>query len=210
MGFVKKQLELFIGRKTWRKRIPRNYTRIVQMFDLDRAEVGDYTYGSLYVLTDGGNTKLKIGRFCSIGPKVSFILASDHPVHNLSTYPFKNKFMGGQKEALSKGDIVVGDDVWIGHQATVLSGVKIGQGAVIAAGAVVTKDIPPYAIAAGIPAKVVSYRFSEEKRNILSRIDYSRMNADYCRENIDLLYTDISSDEVSCEMLEEKYASLLK
>lgn len=79
----------------------------------------------------------------------------------VSTYPFKRKLFHGGEEAVSKGDIIVGDDVWVGYGATILSGVHIGQGAVIAAGAVVNKDVPPYAIVGGIPAKVIKYRFSE-------------------------------------------------
>ena len=75
---------------------------------------------------------------------------------------------------LTNGDIVVGDDVWVGQRAIIMSGVNIGQGAVIGAGAIVTKNVPPYAIVGGIPAKVIRYRFSEELIQELLKIDYSK------------------------------------
>ena len=94
-------------------------------------------------------------------------------------------------EAISKGDIIVDDDVWIGYGATILSGVHIGQGAVIAAGAVVTKDVPPYAIVGGVPAKVIKYRFSPEIIQQLMKLDYSKLTEDMIRERIDDLYTSL-------------------
>lgn len=197
-------------RRQWRKMNPHNLTYVARPFDFSLVTVGNQTYGALHVLTDGERSKLSIGSFCSIAAQVVFILSSDHPTHTLSTYPFKVNILKESQEAISKGDIIIGDDVWIGFRALVLSGVRIGQGAIVAAGAVVTKDIPPYAIAAGVPAKVIGYRFDEEKRAMLERIDFSKMDTQFCRENIDLLYSDLSQENVTPDDIQAKFGSLMK
>lgn len=121
----------------------------------------------------GGSSKVSrttIGKFCSIGENVRIGLGK-HPLSCQSTYPgfYTNNFdlYGIKKEydcPISEyEEITIGNDVWIGTSAIILDGVNIGDGAVIAAGAVVTKDVPPYAIVAGVPAKIIKYRFSEEK-----------------------------------------------
>ncbi|MDY6420297.1 MAG: CatB-related O-acetyltransferase [Succinivibrio dextrinosolvens] len=116
------------------------------------------------ILDNNSLSKLKIGSFCSIAPKVTFILNSDHYTNNLSSFPFKVMCLGSHKsEAISYGDIVVDDDVWIGYGATILSGIHVGQGAIIAAGAVVSKDVPPYAIVGGVPARIINSSFPDKK-----------------------------------------------
>jgi virginiamycin A acetyltransferase len=86
------------------------------------------------------------------------MLGHDHTMLNISTYQFKAKIVKpGSLEAISKGDNTVDNDVWIGFRSTIMSGVHIGQGAVVAAGAVVTKDVPPYAIVGVVPARVIKY-----------------------------------------------------
>ena len=90
-------------------------------------------------------------------------------------------------EAWSKGPIVINDDVWLGTNALILSGIEIGQGAVIAAGAVVTNDIPPYAIAAGVPAKVIKYRFNQEMIDKLLQLDLGKMDEKYVQEHLSIL-----------------------
>lgn len=142
-------LRIFIQARNWRKENQHNGTSSKNGFDRSLVSVGNYTYGPLTVLANTREAKLRIGHFCSIGGDVLFVLSSDHPTDHISTYPFRVKIGGVMAEAATKGDITVGDDVWIGQRATILSGVHIGQGAVVAAGAVVTKDIPPYAVAGG-------------------------------------------------------------
>ena len=112
-------------------------------------EIGNETYGSIDVNACTDESKLKIGNYCSIAPDVKFMLSADHYVDHISTFPFKVKILGERAEAISKGDIIIDDDVWIGQRAIILSGVHVGQGAIIAAGAVVTKDIPPYSVWGG-------------------------------------------------------------
>jgi serine acetyltransferase len=97
-------------------------------------------------------------------------------------------------EAGSKGDIVIGDDVWIGTNAIICSGVKIGQGVIVAAGAVITKDVEPYAIAGGNPAKVIKYRFDEELREKLVKVNVCQLFNSFTKTDIDLLYAPLSEE----------------
>jgi acetyltransferase-like isoleucine patch superfamily enzyme len=133
--------------------------------------IGAFTFfmsGTVYTLTS-------IGRYCSIAPNVT-IGAKGHPTNWLSTHVFQyyNKRIAGlPKESFPFSDAasppVIGNDVWVGANATILRGVTVGDGAIIAAGAVVAKDVAPYEIVGGVPAKHIKYRFSEiEKAQLLS------------------------------------------
>lgn len=141
----------------------------------DNVTIGDYTYGFFDVLEWDGKTKLKIGKFCSIAADVLFLLGGEHRKDFISTYPFNalmESFAYIEGHPTSKGDIIVGNDVWIAHGVKILSGVTIGDGAIVAANSLVTKDIPPYAIAMGNPAKVVKYRFDEDTISKLLKIKW--------------------------------------
>ncbi len=144
-----------------------------------------------------GNEILKIGNLCSIAPEVMFIL-EDHYTNRISTYPFKSKMKlgDGGKDANPKGNIIVGDDVWFGYRSTILSGVEIGQGAIIAAGSVVTKNVPPYAIVGGNPAKVIRFRFSEKIISELMSIDFSLVSKEVADKCLKELYLDITEENV--------------
>ena len=164
--------------KAWRKLNAHNETAPLNDFDISCVQVGKNTYGGLRVYNFNRNNKLVIGDFCSIASDVMFILNADHAINTVSSFPFKVKYLHIQEfEAISKGDIIVDDDVWIGFRATIMSGVHIGQGAVIAAGAVVTKDVPPYAIVGGVPAKVIKYRFEPDIIKLMYTLDYSQLDA---------------------------------
>lgn len=114
--------------------------------------------------------KLQIGKFCSIACGAKFLFNSaNHALSSLSTYPFPIFFeeWGLEKEDVAeawdnKGDIIIGNDVWIGYEAVILAGVSIGDGAIIGTRAVVTKDVAPYTIVGGVPAKPIKKRFSDE------------------------------------------------
>ena len=116
------------------------------------------------------NDRLIIGKFCSIACGARFLFNSaNHALGSLSTYPFPLFFEEWDLDRRNvtdawdnKGDIVVGNDVWIGYEAVILAGVTIGDGALVAARAVVTKDVPPYTIVGGVPAKPIRKRFDEE------------------------------------------------
>lgn len=146
-------------------------------------EIGDYTIYNdfehdpvdfeknnvLYHYPINGD-KLKIGRFCSVACGAKFVFTSaNHTLHSLSTYTFPIFFeewgldVKNITEAWdNKGNIIVGNDVWIGYGAVILSGVTVGDGAIIGARAVVTKDVPPYTIVGGVPARQIRKRFDEE------------------------------------------------
>ena len=177
-----------IFKRKWRKLNPHNFTNAEDLFDSTCVDVGDYTYGGLRVLTYNKINKLKIGRFCSIAQEVMFILSADHYTNHISSYPYKVFIMKEEQEGVSKGDINVDDDVWIGFRSIILSGVHIGQGAIIAAGSVVTKDVPPYAIVGGVPAKVIKYRFSQQMITELLKSDYSKLTDEMVQEHINELY----------------------
>jgi len=126
--------------------------------------VGDYTsiWGPNVVITSAINS-ISIGRFCSIARNVT-IQEFNHNLGRFSTYNVNRNILGTDvSDNISKGDIIIGSDVWIGASSTIVSGVKIGHGAVIAANSVVTKDVLPYSIVAGNPAKHIKFRFEESK-----------------------------------------------
>ena len=151
------------------------------------------TYGQINAIVSGVDSNLTIGRFCSIASNVVFVLQSNHRLDCISTYPFKVKFGKEPCEAITKGHIIIDDDVWIGFRATILSGVHIGQGAVVAAGAVVTKDVPPYAIVGGTPAKIIKYRFPPDIIENLLKIDYSKLDDEFIKTNIENFYQPITN-----------------
>jgi acetyltransferase-like isoleucine patch superfamily enzyme len=129
--------------------------------------IGRHTYGAPHIWNyHGSERKVTIGSFCSIGPNVEIITGGIHPTDWISTYPFRVqwKMKGAFEDGMpsSNGEVVIGSDVWLGTGATLLSGVHIGHGSVVAAKSVVTKDVPPYAMVAGVPAKIIRYRFDPE------------------------------------------------
>jgi len=155
----------------WRKGNPNNFTTVENVFPLSKAKVGKGTYGPLNVKCYGNPLeKLVIGNFCSIAPGVIFILGGEHNYNCVSTYPY-NYFYGDKHIATkTKGPICVEDDVWIGENAIILSGCKIGRGSVIGAGSIVSTDIPEYSIYAG--NRILKRRFNEDEIKMLKKIDY--------------------------------------
>ena len=137
--------------------------------------VGDYTYGPLHIEQYFPSAKLSIGRYCSIAKGVKFLLGGNHGSKAITTYPFGPRVyhnMGGGTPKW-RVDITVENDVWIGYEALILQGVKIGRGSIIGARSVVTKDIPPYSVYVG--TKIVRKRFSEEIISKLMDMDYEKI-----------------------------------
>ena len=195
MKIILEQLKKIFYKKKWRKRNPHNQTQFKNIYDFNCVEIGIGTYGPIDVDMSLHNYKLKIGNYCSIGDGVKFVLSSDHPTNNISTFPFRGVTIGGEPYgATSKGDIILEDDVWIGCRAIILSGVHIGQGAIVAAGAVVTSDVPPYAIVGGVPAKVLKYRFENSKIKQLLKVDFSKLTSELILNHIEDLYTKFERD----------------
>lgn len=141
--------------------------------------------------------KLKIGKFCSIACGTKFLFNSaNHALDSLSTYPFPLFFeeWNLEKEKVTeawdnRGDIVIGNDVWIGYEAVILSGVTIGDGAIIGTRAVVTKDVPPYTIVGGVPAKPIRKRFDEKVIKELLKIKWWDWTEEKIARNIENIKT---------------------
>lgn len=168
-------------------------------------EIGDYTIYNdfehdpvnfeknnvLYHYPINGD-KLKIGRFCSVACGAKFVFTSaNHTLHSLSTYTFPIFFeewgldvKNITKAWDNKGNIIIGNDVWIGYGAVILSGVTVGDGAIIGARAVVTKDVPPYTIVGGVPARQIRKRFDEETIKKLLTLQWWNWDYEKIRKNI--------------------------
>ena len=189
------KLKVVAIKRQWRNKNKYNYTSISGYSNPNQIEVGNGSYGKINVINYSSNYKLIIGHYCSIAPNVTFVVCGDHRINSFSTYPYRVRYLHEKYEALSKGDIVIKDDVWIGTNVTVLSGVTIGRGAIISAGAVVTKNVEPYTIVGGVPAKVIKRRFTEKQIDRLLRIDYSKVTPKWIEENSDLLYKDILEED---------------
>ncbi len=184
----KRTLKLYYLRASWRIMNPHNQTIANTVFDPTRVTIGRGTYGHLNVHTYGNpEERLTIGNYCSIAGGVHFILSGGHNFQRFSSYPFRAKYGPHEVDATCKGPIVVEDDVWIGYGAIILSGVTIKRGAVIAAGSVVSKDIPPYGI--WVANKVRSYRFDEKTIEKLTTIDFEGLDAEGTAYSEDLLET---------------------
>jgi chloramphenicol O-acetyltransferase type B len=136
-----------------------------------RVSVGRFTYGSPRLLLWGELERISIGSFCSIAEDVTIFGGGEHRADWISTYPLRIAFgddLANQDgHPSSKGPTAIGHDVWLGFRSIIMSGVTVGNGAIVGAGAVVTKDVPPYAIVAGNPATLARFRFSDDQIRIL-------------------------------------------
>jgi virginiamycin A acetyltransferase len=158
---------------------------------LAKYEIGDWTYGRVKVLAWSNKANLRIGRFSSIGGGTTIFLdGGEHNPTHVTTYPLRlalPKLETPEQTVATKEDVEIGNDVWIGDAATLLSGVRIGNGAVIGARSVVTKDVPPYAIAVGNPARIARLRFTPEQISALERIAWWNWPLHKIREAAPLL-----------------------
>ena len=151
-----------------------------------RYDIGQYTYGKPKVFGDEAN--LKIGKFCSIAMGTTIYLGAEHHMDWVTTYPFFAKFDEAKHTSnTTKGDVIIGNDVWIADGALILSGVTIGDGAVIGARAVVTKNVAPYEIVGGNPARHIRFRFSPEQIESLLIIKWWDWDIEKIKENFDLI-----------------------
>ncbi len=159
---------------------------------IGQASIGDYSYVSL----NSRITQTTIGKFCSIGP--NFLCGwGIHPTDGISTSPMFYSLMNQHGVTLSSTNkleerkrIIIGNDVFLGANVTVLDGVTIGDGAVIGAGAVVSKDIPPYAIAVGCPIKIMRFRMNENQIEAMSRIKWWNFDEERLKD-VEKMFFDI-------------------
>jgi acetyltransferase-like isoleucine patch superfamily enzyme len=165
-------------------------------FPIDLVTVGDGTYGPLKVYSYRSiNEKLIIGNYCSISSGVLFILGGNHRSEIFSTYPFKY-FFTNEEESLSKGPIIIEDDVWIGTNSVILSGVTISKGTIVAAGSIVTKSTIPYSIIGGNPSKLIKMRFNQEIIDEMMNFNYHNLDFNIIRQNMEKLYKKIDLELV--------------
>lgn len=192
----KKQIyELLIFRAKWRLKNKENKTIANTIFDSSLVSVGAGTYGRLNIHAFGGNNEgIEIGLYCSIAENVHFFLGGEHDYRLFSTFPFRTMYGDGKNDSISHGKIVIEDDVWIGFNSIIFSGVKIGKGAVIAAGSIVTKDVPKYSIWIG--NKVIKQRFPKELVNQLDQINYKLIDPSKIAESF-VMTTNVGEDNIS-------------
>ena len=159
----------------------------------DQFKIGAFTYGLPEVFNYDNSSRLTIGRYCSFAAQVAIILGGEHRLDTVTTYPFPEiadpwpeteniPAMTG-----SKGEVVIGSDVWVGFGATILSGVRIGHGAAIGARALVTRDVPPYAIVGGNPARTIRMRFDADTVARLLKLAWWDWPEEKVRENVHLI-----------------------
>lgn len=164
------------------------YTR--DLYPQYKNKIGKYTYGLPRIFKLENDSQIEIGKFCSIANNVKIFLDGEHETKNISTYPFgyfkefttKNKFI-----TKSKGKVSIGNDVWIGYGVTILSGVTIGDGVVLGACSLITKNVPPYTIVGGIPAKIIKKRFDDSTIEKLLKIKWWNWSDEKIQDNINLL-----------------------
>lgn len=170
-------------------------TKIYKDSEIIDSEIGDYTY------INGSKVKRAfIGKFCSIGSDSTIGGYAKHPTEFISTHPvfystrMQNGFTFSERDLIEETGIVnIGNDVWIGSNVIILDGISVGNGAIIAAGAVVTKDVPPYGIVGGVPARLIKYRFDSEMTDKISRLEWwnwpeEKLGSlvEYFQKNVDL------------------------
>lgn len=160
---------------------------------------GRYTYGTPTIHRWRECATLTVGSFCSIAANVNIYLGGNHRTDWVTTYPFGHiykdtfKTFNGEGHPATKGDVIIGNDVWIGSNATIMSGVTIGDGAVIANNSHVVKNIEPYSLVGGNPAKLIRYRFTQEQIDQLLKIKWwewednkiDKYTSMLCNPNID-------------------------
>lgn len=156
---------------------------------------GRGTYGRPTILDWGEGAKLKIGQFCSISAGVQIFLGGEHRPDWVTTYPFnvlRSRWAGIAGHPRTKGDVVIGSDVWLGRECVILSGVTIGDGAVVGARALVTRSVAPYEMVGGNPARRIGFRFDDETIERLLRVAWW----DFDDQTIDRLVPLLLSSEV--------------
>jgi virginiamycin A acetyltransferase len=155
-----------------------------------------------FTIINGPNTDfyasihpIELGSFCSIARNVSFQEFSHYTDRITTHLIFKHIFKKENKDIFSKGPIKIGNDVWVGAHSVILSGVTVGNGAVIASNSVVNNDVPPYAIVAGSPAKVIRYRFDEETISLLEKIKWWEWSVEKIKEHEDLFNSSLENNQ---------------
>jgi acetyltransferase-like isoleucine patch superfamily enzyme len=170
---------------------------MIENIHLWKAERGTYFDRNVNIITWSDDYEIRLGKYNSIGRDCNFFLHANHRHDWITT---SSQLWGPVTPEIAEmhmkmghptcnGDIEIGNDVWIGAHSTIMSGVKIGNGAVVAAKSVVTKDVPPYAIVGGNPARIIKYRFDKSQIEKLLNISWWDWDEDKIRENAELMWS---------------------
>lgn len=159
-----------------------------------KKDIGDYSYGKIIIYDWNQGSKLRIGKYCSFAVP-TILLGGEHRTDWITTFPFPDSIFNKSFSEIkglpdfskTKGDVIIGNDVWIGKDATILSGVNIGDGAVVAAKSLVVKDVPPYSIVGGNPAKLIRKRFDDDIIKQLLKIQWWNWPMTKIKKNTRLL-----------------------
>ena len=191
-----KFVQLLFFKRNWRRLNDHNYTIVKSIFPTSIVTVGNKSYGTITLKHFGNNNeKLNIGNYVSIAENVVFVLGGIHNISSVTCYPLYSRLITLKPEldARTKGAIVIEDEAWIGYGALILSGVTIGKGAIVGAGSIVTKDVLPYSIVAGNPAKLVRYRFTPEIIEKLKEFDLNSFTTEEIVSQIESFYENVNS-----------------
>ena len=196
---IKQKIDFSKFRSRWRSKNQHNSTVAGGIFPIDHVSVGKYTYGVLnvYNFYPRKDEILNIGNYVSISTNVSFLLSHNHQIQTITSFPLSSVLFHKQfgLDATGKGGINIADEVWIGMNVIIMSGVTISKGAIVSAGSIVTHDIPPYAIVGGNPAKIIRYRFSQEIIRELLKVNLVDYPESFIKENINIFYEKIETVE---------------
>lgn len=192
---LKKQRITIGSNVSFTKTVFSKYNKICANSQVHYSEIGKFSYiGNNSILRN-----VKIGSFCSIAPFVEIIYGS-HPMNFISTHPIfysnrkqcgfsflkENKYKEFNLIPDTNRSVIIGNDVWIGYGAKIIEGVTIENGAIVLAGAIVTKDVEAFSIVGGVPAKHIKYRFEENERKLLNEFQWWNKDESWIKDNLDL------------------------
>ena len=205
----KKMWSFFISKKNIKSKL-QDYSRQQAKFKKRYPNyiIGAATYGMPIIHDLGEGTTLKIGAYCSIARNVEIFLGANHRIDWISSYPFPafiEEARHIKNYSVSRGDVIIGSDVWICANCTILSGVTIGHGAVIASGTVISRDVEPYAVMAGNPAKQIKWRFEEPIRSALLKSSWWDWSEDEIKQNVNKLCSSNIKEFLEYAQLRDNY-----
>lgn len=186
LPIVGNKIKMSVANKTGgmqESKVLREYTS-----EYNKVHVGMYSYGGCFDNGFNLGGEVEIGKYCSFATDIHYF-GANHPMDQVSTSPyFYNKAFGEHVRDVKRNKLCIGNDVWCGYGVIITSGCKaIGNGAVLAAGAVITKNIPAYAIVAGVPAKVIGYRFEKEIVDIIENSKWWDCTPDECMNHYEVI-----------------------